>query len=105
MKRAERIDVVPFEPRHRDEWRTFVAASDNGTLFHDLDFLDYHRAGRFEEHHLLFFDRGELVAVLPAAIVPGANGARRLASPYGASIGGFVMPAHQPAELTIAVCH
>jgi hypothetical protein len=105
MRAAELIDVVPFEPKHRDEWRAFVAASDNGTLFHDPDFLAYHPAGRFEEHHLLFYDRGELVAVLPAAIVPGADGARRLASPYGASIGGFVLPEHQSAELTISLCH
>jgi hypothetical protein len=105
MKTGELIDVVPFESKHREEWRTFVTASDNGTLFHDLDFLDYHPKGRFEEHHLLFYDRGELVAVLPAAIVPGSDGARRLASPYGASIGGFVLPQHQQAELTIAICH
>jgi hypothetical protein len=101
---VEPIDVVPYEPEHRNPWRAFVAASDNGTLFHDLEFLAYHPAGRFEEHHLLFYYRRELVALLPAAIVTGADGARRLASPYGASIGGFVLPEHQPAELTIALC-
>lgn len=104
MRTAELIDVVPFEPRHRDEWQALVAASDNGTLFHDLDFLAYHPSGRFEEHHLLFYDRGELAAVLPAAIVTGDDGARRLASPYGASIGGFVLPEHQPVGRTISLC-
>jgi hypothetical protein len=104
MRNAELIDVVPFESRHHDQWQEFVKASDSGTLFHDLDFLAYHPAGRFNEHHLLFYYRGQLAAVLPAALVPGADGDQRLTSPYGASIGGFVLPEHQPAELTIALC-
>jgi hypothetical protein len=104
MRNAELIDVVPYEPRHRDQWAEFVKASDNGTLFHDLDFLAYHPAGRFNEHHLLFYYRGELAAVLPAALLPGADGKPRLTSPYGASIGGLVLPERQPAGLTIALC-
>jgi CelD/BcsL family acetyltransferase involved in cellulose biosynthesis len=104
MTTAELIDVVRLEPGNRDQWQAFVSASDNATLFHDLDFLAYHPADRFEEHHLLFYHRGELVAALPGAIVPGANGARRLASPYGASVGGIVLPEHQGVELSISLC-
>jgi hypothetical protein len=42
--------------------------SNNGTLFHDLDFLGYHM-GKFDTQHLMFRQGGRLIAILPAAVV------------------------------------
>jgi hypothetical protein len=81
----ESIRAVPFEPAHRELWNRFIEESNNGTIFHRLDFLDYHEKGRFNFHHLLFFKGDELVAVLP-----GAVSGDMFKSPAGASFGGFV---------------
>ena len=81
------IRVVAYTEEFFDEWNAFVEASSNGTVFHRLDFLAYHRKGKFNFHHLLFFRGDTLVAVLPA----GLRG-DTLRSPMGSSFGGFVVP-------------
>lgn len=82
------IEVRPYAPEYADEWDKFVLTSNNGTLFHLQKFFSYHPDGRFQFHHLLFYDDGKLVALLPAAVVE--NG-QCLESPMGASYGGFVL--------------
>jgi hypothetical protein len=88
---ATTIRVERYKPTRATEWKQFLANSNNGTLFHDLDFLNYHRPGKFETHHLLFLENDILRALLPAAIEVD-DGNLFLKSPYGASIGGFVLP-------------
>lgn len=83
------IVARPYDPSKRDEWDRFVLQSNNGTIFHLQRFLSYHPDGRFDFHHLLFYDGARLVAVLPAAITEGGA---CLESPIGASYGGFVLP-------------
>ncbi len=86
------ISIQPYESSQATEWKTFLSRSNNGTLFHDLDFLAYHPADRFQVRNLLFYESSRLVALLPSAIEMEADGRRFLKSPYGASIGGFVLP-------------
>lgn len=97
------IEVVPYSTDLSAEWARFLAASNNGTIFHDLRFLAYHPPGRFDQRHLLFRLRGETVALLPAALVEVEPGVRWLKSPFGASVGGPVLPVGQPVETTMAV--
>ncbi|KJJ85882.1 hypothetical protein OMAG_000246 [Candidatus Omnitrophus magneticus] len=78
------------DAKQKTEWKNFIENSNNGTIFHDLDFLDYHPAGKFNTHHLEFFEKGKLTAILPAALNIQDDGIKTLRSPYGASIGGFV---------------
>jgi hypothetical protein len=79
-------------------WNAFVARSNNGTLFHRLDFLDYH-GSRFEKeaHHLAWTKGDSIQAVMPLGIFRAGE---RLAarSPVGASYGGIVVP----RELSLA---
>ena len=103
MTTACALRVEMYEPTHANEWRAFVESSENGTLFHDLDFLSYHPANRFDTHHLVFRRNGDVIGLLPAAIVAGSDGKRMLKSPYGASIGGPVLPVKQRAETTLSV--
>lgn len=77
---------------HGDSWRELLQRAHNATLFHDLAFLSYHPRGTFDECHLLFFSGDRLVSALPAAVLE-KEGARVLASPYGASWGGLLLPA------------
>jgi Acetyltransferase (GNAT) domain len=86
-----KISVELYKPSQAGKWKQFLADSNNGTLFHDLDFLNYHRPGKFEIHHLMFLEGDRLLALLPAAIEVD-DGHLFLKSPYGASIGGFVVP-------------
>jgi hypothetical protein len=99
------LTVRELAGEDRERWERFVAASENGTLFHRLRFLDYHPEGRFAFRHLVLCDGDDWVAVLPGALVdgPGAapeeagTGARELRSPAGASFGGPVF-APRPSE-------
>jgi hypothetical protein len=82
------IRIVPYSPEYYELWESFVAESNNGTLFHRLKFLDYHPENRFKFHHLLFFSGEKLVAVLPASLTEEET---CLESPIGASYGGLVV--------------
>ena len=79
------LRIEPYDPEWKEKWDRFVLNSNNGTIFHLQKFLGYHDKGRFQWHHLVFTDKKEIVAVLPAAVVGST-----LESPIGASYGSFV---------------
>lgn len=90
------IKVVRFEDRYFDHWNRFVEESSNGTLFHRLDFLDYHGDEFREAIHNIIWLKGEsIVAVMPM-LVKELNGKRHATSPFGASFGGIVTGAKLP---------
>jgi predicted N-acyltransferase len=81
------VTVRPYTPDDREEWDAFVERSNNGTMFHLHRFLDYHPAGRFPWHHVMFHEEGRLVGVLPGGT--NADGTA-FWSPVGASYGSIV---------------
>ena len=85
-----KFKVEKFQQSQSHRWNDFVDNSNEGTLFHRLDFLAYH-GEKFckNEHHLIIY-KGEAVhAVMPLAIFDEDR--RRIAkSPYGGSYGGPV---------------
>lgn len=86
--------IKQYEDKYYEKWNKFVEDSTNGTLFHRLDFLDYHQ-DRFTQntHHILFFKGEAIVAVMPMAIF--SYGDLKVAkSPYGGSFGGLVLRAN-----------
>lgn len=91
------ISVRRFQPKAAQEWDDFAAASNNGTLFHSRKFLAYHPPGRFEDHSLMLYQDRKLVGLLPAS--PQGKGI--LTSPYGASVGGLVLPPGAGAALVL----
>jgi hypothetical protein len=94
--RAE-LTVRYFAPDDAAAWRSFLSASANGTLFHDLDFLAYHPPGRFDFRHLLVERADRLEAIVPGAL--RADGF--FSSPVGASVGGPVVKKDLRAIATI----
>lgn len=84
------FQVIKYTPEYFDRWNRFVDESDNGTIFHRLDFLDYHR-NRFKgnEHHLIWL-KGETIFAIMPFLITVENGQRIGKSPYGASFGGLV---------------
>ena len=59
--------------------------STNGTMFHMQKFFDYHAPGKFKFDHLIFLEKGNIVALLPCTIKENL-----LESPVGASYGSIV---------------
>jgi hypothetical protein len=85
------MQITVYTNKHRPLWSRFLDASANGTLFHSQEFLDYHPAGRFAWHHLIFGNPGEPLAVMPGAIQLDATGKPTYRSPSGATLGGLVV--------------
>ena len=85
------MQITVYADKHRGLWSRFLDASVNGTIFHSQDFLDYHPAGRFSWHHLIFGNPGEPLAVMPGAIQLDGNGRATYRSPSGATLGGPVL--------------
>jgi hypothetical protein len=71
------------------QWDAFVNESDNATIFHTRRFLSYHPEGRFRDNSLVFYKKGEVLALFPAAVLNTAEGESLVSHP-GTSYGGFV---------------
>jgi hypothetical protein len=84
------LSIEKYEEKDYESWNGFVDNSNNGTIFHRLDFLDYHN-DRFQsnEHHLIWRKKNKIIAVLPLAFFDEKE--RVAKSPYGASYGGVVV--------------
>ena len=61
------FDIKRYSAASADEWNAFVATSKNGTFLFDRRYMDYH-SDRFEDHSLMFYLEGHLLAVLPGHI-------------------------------------
>lgn len=79
------MEVLKYTEDWKQEWDEFVWKSNNGTMFHTQKFFDYHAPGKFEFNHLMFVDKGRIVAVLP-----GSMKGDMFESPIGASYGSIV---------------
>ncbi len=88
--KEEPVTISPLGADGKREWQDFLARSDNGCLFHDLDFLAYHPPGRFRFNHLVAHQRGKLLALIPGGL-SGEAGREIYTSPLGASVGGPVI--------------
>jgi hypothetical protein len=80
-------NIRPSCPDDAAAWKGFLAGSNNGTLFHDLDFLDYHPPGKYDFRHLIAFRENCIEALVPGAV--SEDGV--FVSLAGASIGGPVV--------------
>ena len=81
------ISVIQYDPSYKNRWEAFVDDSNNGTIFHKLQFLDYHTPDKFNFHHLIFMQNDNIVGVLPGGLT---NGGEIFWSPVGASYGSIV---------------
>ena len=84
------IRVVRYQANQFDKWNKFIESSCNGTIFHRLDFLSYHKEKFIDnEHHLIWFKGETIFAVMPMAVFE-QDGKKIAKSPYGASYGGII---------------
>ncbi len=85
------ISISEADPHDWSEWDHFVDKSVNGTLFHKLRFLSYHK-NKYQWRHLLIRKGGQTIAAMPG----GVEG-KIFRSPMGASYGFF---AHQDLDFS-----
>lgn len=79
------IKILKYSIEWKEKWDAFVDESNNGTLFHLQKFFDYHAQDKFTFNHLLFLEKGEIVALLPGSMIGD-----KFESPIGASYGSIV---------------
>ncbi|MFQ6103920.1 MAG: GNAT family N-acetyltransferase [Candidatus Glassbacteria bacterium] len=91
------IRVKLYDNEYEKRWKDLLARAHNATIFHDLKFLSYHPDSKFKTSHLLFFRNDRLISAMPAAILE-RSGKDVLASPYGASWGGLLLPGNLGVE-------
>ncbi len=82
------MEIINYTEKWKEKWDEFVLSSSNGTMFHMQRFFDYHEPGKFEFNHLIFLERGNIVALLPGSIVENGT---VFESPIGASYGSIVV--------------
>lgn len=87
--------VREYSPDLADQWNNLVKRSNNGTIFHRLDFLAYH-GKRFikDEKHLIIMKGLSIYSVMPMAIFE-VEGQLIAKSPYGGSYGGPIFEKSQ----------
>jgi hypothetical protein len=92
------IQVVPYQPEHKQLWDQFISQSKNGTFLFYRDYMDYH-ADRFPDSSLMFLDEDEtLIAVMPAT-----RKGQTLSSHAGLTFGGVVSNARMKTALMLEV--
>lgn len=79
------MEIIKYSSEWKEKWDKFVLESNNGTMFHLQKFFDYHTPGKFTFNHLIFLEKGNIIAVLPGAIKN-----KMFESPIGASYGSIV---------------
>lgn len=80
------ISIHKYTIEDRSDWQAFLRETNNGTMFHSLDFLDYHPAGKFDFYHLIFRKNGKIIGVLPGGV---KEDGKVFWSPVGASYGSI----------------
>ena len=90
--------IIKYTSEHYQMWNNFVAQAKNATFLFHRDFMEYH-SDRFEDYSLLVFDEKEnLKAILPANISEN-----KLYSHQGLTYGGIVIDASLKLEKFISI--
>ena len=59
------LSISVYKPENKSLWDNFVFGAKNGVFLFYRDYMEYH-SDRFQDHSLLFFKDGKLVALFPA---------------------------------------
>ncbi len=82
LKKLDRNNQIDYQ-----KWKKCIQQFKGTTIFHDPDFLSYHKR-KFQEFHLGVFKGQELFGIIPMAI--SKKNEEIANSPYGGSYGGFI---------------
>lgn len=92
------LQVTKYEGNRKLEWDNFVKSSKNGHFFFYRDYMEYH-SDRFQDFSLIIYnDKGNIMALLPASIDGDA-----VISHGGLTFGGFVCDSKMTAAKMLDV--
>jgi hypothetical protein len=91
------VRVELYQPKHKACWDEFVRQAKNGVFLFHRDYLEYH-ADRFSDFSLLFFQNGQLVALMPANRVDDT-----VVSHGGLTFGGIISGPRMKTVLMLEV--
>ena len=87
------MQVTKYEGNRKLEWDNFLKSSKNGHFFFYRDYMEYH-SDRFQDFSLIIYnDKGNIMALLPASIDGDT-----VISHGGLTFGGFV----SDSKMTVA---
>lgn len=84
-EKEKTVEIERYNAKQKSTWDGFVAESRNGTFLFMRDYMDYH-SDRFEDHSLIFYRNGKIIALLPAHISGEA-----FISHKGLTYGGLIL--------------
>ncbi len=61
------FEIIRYKEELKKDWDEFIEKARNSTFLFLRDYLDYHK-DRFKDFSLLFYQKGKLLAILPANI-------------------------------------
>jgi hypothetical protein len=96
-QKTDSLTICLYKPEHKALWDNFVSTAKNGVFLFYRDYMEYH-SDRFTDHSLLFFNKGRLVALLPANT---AND--NLCSHGGLTFGGFITDSTMKTPLMLSM--
>ena len=79
------IQVVRYEPGHREAWNRFNQKAINGLFLFDRNYLEYHQH-RFRDHSLLLYQEEVLIGIFPMN-----EEAKTAISHQGLTFGGLII--------------
>lgn len=92
------LQVTKYEGNRKLEWDNFVKSSKNGHFFFYRDYMEYH-SDRFQDFSLIIYnDKGNIMALLPASIDGDT-----VISHGGLTFGGFVCDSKMTAAKMLDV--
>jgi hypothetical protein len=91
LKKKGAIKVEQFHERNKNAWDEFVSASNNGTIFHTRQFINYHPKNRFRDVSLIFEKEQKCIALFPAAIKQEDESQVLISHPGGSMAGPVFM--------------
>lgn len=92
------LKVERYSAEHQHRWNDFVRGSKNGTFLFNRDYMDYHR-DRFDDYSLMVWDeKHQLVAILPAN-----RSGLSLVSHSGLTYGGFVVDLNMKTPVMLEI--
>ena len=86
------MQIVKYNSEYKNDWDAFVRMSKNGTFLFCRNFMEYH-SDRFNDFSLMFYDKNNLIALLPGNISGDT-----LYSHQGLTYGGFILSADSRIE-------
>lgn len=91
------LKTVEYLKEKKQLWDEFITNSKNGNFLFYRDYMEYH-SERFTDHSLMFYEKDNLVAVMPANIKD-----KTLSSHAGLTFGGIISNRRMKTPLMIKI--